>query len=82
MPDFLLASEKLNDGYMSKQKGYISWQQLREGETWVDFLTFEAMEDAKRVEEATDPNALAEAFYAFINLNSCKTQFFSVERSY
>ena len=82
VPDFLIASEKLNDGYMSKQKGYISWKQLVDGDTWVDFLTFETMADAKRVEESNSPNALAESFYSFINLNSCKTHFFSVERSY
>ena len=80
--DFLLASEKLNDGYMSTQKGYISWKQLVDGETWADFLTFETMADAKSVEEAGEPNELAEKFYSFINLNSCKTHFFSVERSY
>jgi len=82
VPDFLLATEKLNNEYMSKQKGYISWKQLVDGETWADFLTFETMEDAKRVEESNTPNLLAEKFYSFINLNSCKTHFFSVERSY
>jgi hypothetical protein len=80
--DFLLAAEELNDGYMSKQKGYISWKQLRDGETWVDFLTFETMADAQRAEEANEPNELAERFYSYINLNSCRTHFFTVERSY
>ena len=80
--DFLIASKKLNDGYMSKQKGYISWQQGVDGETWADLITFETMEDAKRIEESTDPNELAEKFYSFINLNSCKTHFFSIEGSY
>jgi hypothetical protein len=82
IPGFLLAAEKLNNEYMSKQKGYISWKQLNDGDTWADFLTFETMDDAKRVEESNSPNALAEEFYSFINLNSCKTQFFTVERSY
>ena len=82
MPEFLLASEELNNGYMSKQKGYISWKQLVDGDTWADFLTFETMGDAKKVEEAGGVNELAEKFYSFINLNSCKTHFFTVERSY
>jgi len=82
VPDFLEAAEKLNEEYMSKQKGYISWQQLVDGETWADFITFETLEDAKRVEESSDANELAEKFCSFINLNSCKTHFFSVERSY
>lgn len=80
--DFLLASEKLNDGFMSKQKGFISWKQLLEGEMWVDLLTFEAMDDAQRVSNPSSTNDLAENFYSFINLNSCKVHLFSVERSY
>ena len=82
IPEFLLAAEKLNNEYMSKQKGYISWQQLVEGETWVDMATFETMDDAKRVANPTSTNDLAEKFYSFINLNSCKAHIFTVERSY
>jgi len=82
VPDFLLATEKLNNGYMSKQKGYISWKQLVDGNTWADFITFETMDDAKKVSESTSPNELAEKFYSFINLNSCKSHLFSVEKSY
>ncbi|MDR2967783.1 MAG: hypothetical protein LBU74_07530 [Methanobacteriaceae archaeon] len=48
IPDFLLASKKLNNEYMSKQKGYISWKQLVEEETWADLLTWETMDDAKK----------------------------------
>lgn len=82
VPDFLLASEKLNDGYMSKQKGYISWKQLLDGEVWADLLTWETMEDAKRVLESDSPNALAEKFYSFLDMESCKVHLFSVEKSY
>jgi hypothetical protein len=82
VPDFLLAAEKLNNEYMSKQKGYISWKQLLEGEMWVDLLTFETMEDAKKISSPSGKNALAENFYSFINLNSCKSHLFSVEKSY
>ncbi|MCL2719570.1 MAG: hypothetical protein FWE14_12405 [Lachnospiraceae bacterium] len=82
VPDFLVASEKLNDEYMSKQKGYISWKQLIDGDLLLDFLTFETMEDAKKIAEANDPNELALNFYSFINFNSCKQHFFTVERSY
>lgn len=82
VPDFLLAAEKLNNEYMSKQKGYISWKQLVDGETWADFITFETMDDAQKVAEPCGTNDLAEKFYSFINLNSCKSHLFSVERSY
>ena len=82
VPDFLSAAKALNDGYMSKQKGYISWKQLVDGETWVDLLTVETMEDAQRISNPTEPNELAEKFYSFLNLNSCKAHLFTVERSY
>lgn len=82
VPDFLLAVEQLNNGHISKQKGYISFQLLVDGETWADSTTFETMDDAKNFAKATDPNGFAEKFYSFINLNSCKSHFFSVEKSY
>ena len=80
--EFLIASENLNNEYMSKQKGYISWKQLNENETWIDFITFEKLEDAKAVENNPNPNDLALKFYSFINCNSCKVQYLTVEKSY
>lgn len=66
VPDFLLAAEKLNNGFISKQKGFISWQQLvSEDDTWVDFITFETMADAKQFEaESVNAGELAEKFYS------------------
>lgn len=83
VPDFLLAAEKLNNEYISKQKGYISWKQLVDGETWADFLTFETMDDVKKFEaESANAGELAGNFYSFINLNTCKVNYFSIEKSY
>jgi hypothetical protein len=81
--DFLQAAQALNDGYISKQKGYVSWQQMNDGDTWADLLTFETMEDVKAF-EANSANAgqLAEVFYSFIHLASCKVHYFAVERRY
>lgn len=80
--DFLLAAERLNDEYMSKQKGFISWKQLVDGGVWIDQLTWETMEDARRVLESDGSSDVAEKFYSFIDLASCKVQIFSVEKSY
>jgi len=83
IPDFLLAAEKLNNEYISKQKGYISWKQLVDGDTWADFCTFETMEDVKNFEaNSANSGELSKNFYSFINLNSCKAHYFSIERSY
>jgi len=81
--DFLLAAEMLNNEYISKQQGYVSWKQLVDGETWADFATFETMDDLKNfIEKSRTPNDVAKKFYSFINLMSCKSHYFSVERSY
>ena len=82
VPDFLAAVENLNSQYISKQKGYISFKLLVDGETWADSTTFETMEDAKSFAGACGPNEVAERFYSFLNFNSCKSNFFSVEREY
>ena len=81
--DFLQAAEKLNNEFISKQKGYISWKQLTDGDTWLDIVTFETMEDVKLF-EANSVNAgeLAGNFFSFVELDSCKVNYFTIERSY
>ena len=80
--EFLSASEKLGKEYISKQKGYISWQQIKDGDTWADLATWETMEDAKNFENSGGGGALAEKFYSFINFRSIKSQFFTVEKKH
>ena len=80
--DFLIAVEQLHKEYISKQRGFVSFRLLADGETWADSTTFETMEDAKHFAEASEPNEFAERFYSFLNLNSCRSNFFTVERDY
>ena len=83
IPDFLLAAKNLNDGYISKQKGYLSWKQLVDGDTWADFITFESMEDLKQFEaDSGNAGELAQTFYSFLQLSGCKVNRFIIERSY
>jgi len=82
VPEFLEAVENLNNEYISKQKGYVSFQLLVDDDTWADSTTFETMEDAKNFAKATDPNGYAEKFYSFLNFNSCKSNFFTLEQDY
>ena len=81
VPDFLLTSEKLNNEYVSKKKGYISWKQLVSGDTWADLMTWETIDDAKNFEKG-DTTPLAKKFYSFIDFKDLKSQFFTVEKSY
>jgi len=82
VPDFLHASEKVHDEILSKQKGFISWKVLADGDTWVDLITWETADDAKNGETAGAANPIAQEFYSFINPESCKEQHFSLEKSY
>ncbi|MCL2546658.1 MAG: hypothetical protein FWE06_05615 [Oscillospiraceae bacterium] len=83
VPDFLSASERLNNEHISKQKGYISWQQLVDGDTWADICTFETMDDLENFKAASrNPCEAAKEFYSFMRLMTCKQHIFSVERSY
>lgn len=80
---FLEVAKELNDEFISMQNGYISWQQLNDGDTWLDFITFETMEDVRAFEaNSANPGELALQFYSFINMNSCKVKRYLVERSY
>jgi len=82
VPDFLLAVDNLVNEYMSKQKGFISFKLLVDGDTWTDIGVFETMEDAKNFENPGSVNEFAEKFYSFLNFNTCKSNTYSVERSY
>lgn len=80
--DFLLASAKCNEEVLSKQKGFISWEVLRNGDTWVDLVKWETEEDAKNAETAGAKNPAAQAFYSFINMPSCKQTLYRVEKTH
>jgi len=82
VPDFLAAAEELNNEFVSKKKGFIAWKQLVDGDLWADLMTWETMEDAKEFEKGGGTSPLAQKFYSFINFNSLKSQFFTVEKSY
>ena len=81
--DFLTAFENLISGHISKQKGFVSAEIGVDGESWGDSVVFETMEDVKNfLAESKKPNGLATAFYSFLILSSCKTNVFSIKKSY
>jgi len=83
VPDFVIAAENCNNEVISKKKGIISWDVLIDGDTWVDLVAWETMEDAKN-EESDDgiPDPVAQKFYSFIDFSSLAHQVYSVEKIY
>ena len=80
--DFLRASERCHSEVLSKQPGFISWEVLRDGDTWVDLVRWETAEDAKNGETAGANNPVSHEFYSFINMPSCKVRLYSVEKAH
>ncbi len=80
--EFLQASAACNSEVLSKQKGCISWEVLRNGDTWVDLVRWETAEDAKNAETAGADNPVAGRFYSMIDMASCKHELYIVEKSH
>jgi len=58
---------------------------MNDGETWVDTVTFETMEDLQNfVDASREPSEVAKEFYSFINFmaKGGKHLTLSVEKSY
>jgi len=83
VPDFFLAVEKLIKENVSKQKGFVSFKLLAEGDAWADYAMFETMDDLNAFLESAQNNSSvsAEEFYSFLNFNTCKSHIYTVEMS-
>ena len=80
--DFLSASQKAHDEVISKQKGFISWKVLLDGDTWVDSISWETAEDAKNAETAGADEPAAHEFYSYIDMSTCINSIYSAVKSY
>ncbi len=79
---YLAASQKVRDEILGIQKGFISWQVLKDGDTWADLIIWETPEDAKNAETAGQGNPNAQEYYSYMDFSSMKNQMFTVEKSY
>ena len=64
--DFLLAHEKFNREFMSKQKGYISHKLLHDGKKWFDLAVWESIETMKKAFKDIYGNTAAAEYIALI----------------
>ena len=79
---FLKSSKRVCQEIISKQKGYISWDQFLKDDTWIDFVVWETMEDAKKALTAGSKNPVAREFYSLMVYKSIKTKILTVKGSY
>ena len=70
--DFIASTKLLHDGIISKAKGFISWEQYKDNDTWTDFVTWETLEDANNGESVGKDSELANKFYSYILMTSCR----------
>jgi len=84
VPDFLLVFENLIKEHISKQQGYISCKLLADGDTWVDCVVFNTMDNLNAFLESSQSNSneLAEKFYSFLDFDTCKSNIYTVEKSF
>ncbi len=53
--------------YLSKKRGLSPWQVLRDGDTWVDLVTWETMQDAmEAANDDGDASPTTQKYYSFI----------------
>ena len=64
--DFLKASDKVQDDYLSRCKGYVSRTLFVNDEVWTDMLIWETMNDAERAMMASQENTSAVEFSSYI----------------
>lgn len=82
IPNFLLVSEKFNEEFLSKQKGYISRNLLVDGKKWADYVLWETKEDVQNAMKIASQHASAREYLSCLNTFSCRSNFFSIEKEY
>ena len=81
VPDFKQAVERLAKEISANHKGVVSFKLFSEGDGWADCIMWDTMENYNAFLEAaqSNPTEAALAFYAFLNMNSCKSRVYTVE---
>lgn len=70
--DFIEATKKLHDEIISKAKGFISWEQYLQGDTWTDLVIWDTIEDANNGTTVAEGSKLSKSFYSMIQMNTCR----------
>ena len=82
--EFRLVSDKFNEEFLAKQKGYISRKLLTKSEMWADLVFWETEDDCHNAMKVSKEDAIAALYLSHLNLSAKGSFFylFSVDRSY
>ncbi len=80
IPDFSAAAEKINNEFISKEKGYISWQQFVNWNKWIDLLTWESIEDLNNFEQASCNTPIAGEYFKFLKEDSIEMEVYDLTK--
>ena len=82
--EFRLVSDKFNDEFLAKQKGYISRKLLTKDDMWADLVVWETEDDFQNAMKASKEDAAAREYLSQLNLSAKGSFFhlFAVDREY
>ncbi len=81
--EVLAASQDANDGFLAKQKGYISRELLKSGDgEWIDIVRWETMEDAQKAMQDFMGNPSTKRFGETIDPSSIKMMHLEMVKKY
>ena len=82
--EFMAASDKLNNEFLQKQRGYVSRKLLINGGMYCDYVLWETLDDAKTAvkNSQNDPAALAYISKLIFNRKGCSFRHYLTEKEY
>ena len=80
--EFIEQTQKLHDEVISKAKGFISWEHYLQRDIWTDFVLWETEEDANHATTVGKGKAVTEAFYACIQMQTCRALISQLVKQY
>jgi aspartate/tyrosine/aromatic aminotransferase len=79
---FLTASDEVNTGALSLQKGFINRKLVKNEDIWVDIVLWETMDDAMNAAKAIVQSPISIPFGECIEQSTCQMQHLTVIKSY
>lgn len=81
--EYLKTSQRVHDNFISKQKGFKSWEILKDnGGLYIDLLHWKTLKDAQKAAKLFMEHPIAEDFMKCFDMESLSMQHFEVIKRY